>query len=1116
MQSASFVHQLPANACVGSTPAWRAPRAELGRHAVSLLPMVTAFFSSLSPGYTPISSAPVAFTTSGSTRHPDWSETTAGIANQLKLASNIAASWLPQLRVVSEAVTAVCSSISLAHDFSRVIDKKDDHKPPNDSQSINRGAKAAAFTLVALDTLGCAAATNGERGSAQNPITVPDSATLSQIGQTDYPTDAYYRQTQSFSHNRTEPGVAFGGHYDGGCHTITNLNTCLFSNLQPYANVRNLRLSNSTIDGNRQYLAVLACEMAPHARSSNIRVEHSSVTNRRAGTSDEPTATGVITGHQHRAAQMLGSELHNCAVISSQPHALTGALGGLIDGVVKDAIITHSHVKSAGSSSPTGIGAGQLNGHINGMAVFKSQANTTGRSAVAGIGAGLVMGSLEQLTVAKCQVYTTGKQAHAGIGAGQTGDRNNLNYGFVDDLISVDNQVNTTGSEAATAIAVGQLNGENNKVISVRSSAKATGHNADASVGQGDDRHNTGESRNQVIVNSTVDSEYGIASLGLGTVRGITAFNNKIIFIDRIKLNKKIMVNNTLIVNNTFVVNGTKEENKEIILTEKMTIIDAGLNNNVSTVDSANLCRHADPRLVHPNCTVTSPLLNHNCTVTSPLLNHNCSSSPLDKLHSSFWIPIEINDTETFNRIGQSADYPTHAHYLQTSNLNGSQFNSNTSLIFSGHYDGQNHVIEDLPACLFQHLRGTVRNLHLTRARISADDQSAGVVACKMSDASTIDNITVSDSQVATRGPAMAGIICGERAGLANQITRVEVTNSSVSTQGNGAHAGVIAGQCHGQTHQAAIHNSQASTEGYGACAGVGGGTVKGRLAEATFTCSRAATNGTEAKAGIGAGAVSYGRVGPMTVIDGEVHARGRRANAGIGAGDIDLFGAVGDINVLKSNVLTEGRHADAGIGAGSLDAVRFARAYGVRSIGCQARSEGDQAHAGISIGSIDVGSPSVKDERLIDRIANFTSMDNTVTALGQRSHGSVHGVILDRGSTGQKVQPVGSVVVNTRVSDGINDIRHLNQDSLKQNASTLCASADPRFVQPDCQISTDALAQNCPLPPALLIATPPLAGGMNIAVVTALVAGGAFLLGAGVFGAYWYVRHREAQKRNN
>ena len=135
--------------------------------------------------------------------------------------------------------------------------------------------------------------------------------------------------------------------------------------------------------------------------------------------------------------------------------------------------------------------------------------------------------------------------------------------------------------------------------------------------------------------------------------------------------------------------------------------------------------------------------------------------------------------------------------------------------------------------------------------------------------------------------------------------------------------------------------------------------------------------------------------------------------------------------------------------------------------------------------------------------------------ALGQRSHGSVHGVILDQGNTGQKVQPVGSVVVNTRVSDRINDTRHLNQDSLKQNASTLCASADPRFVQPDCQTSTDALTQNCPLPPPLLTVAP-AAGGINIALVTGLVVGGAFLLGAGVFGAYWYVRHREAQKRNN
>ena len=1056
MQSASFVPSPPAHACTGFASASQAPRAGLGGHGVAVLPMVTAFFSSLSPGYQPTDSGPVVSFTSGSAQQQNWSEATAGAVQQLKLASNIASSWLPQFRVVSEAITAVCSSFALAHDLGRVLDKKDDQKSSDNGQSTNRTAKAAAFTMVALDTIGCVA---GEPGSAQNPIKVGDSKTLDQIGQPGYPTDAYYLQNQSFSHNSTKPVVAFHGHYDGGCHTITGLQTCLFSNLGPYAEVGNLRLADNTIDGNSQYLAVLACEMAPYARSSNIWVEHSHVSNRRTGRSGEPTATGIITGYQHRGAHIIGSELHNCSVISSADHALAGALGGQIDGLVKDAVIAHSQVKTAGTDAPAGIGAGKLTGHMVGMKVFDSQTDTTGNYAVAGIGAGLVHGTLEGMTVAKCRVYTKGKQSHAAVGAGQTGDGNRLDYGFVDGLVSVENQVNTAGQEAATGIAVGQLHGENNRVTSVRCSTRATGRNANTGIGHGSDRYNTGESRNLVIVNSTVDSRNGIASLDRGAVRGMTSLNNR---------------------------------------------IHGRLQHSSGTVDFSHLCRGADSRLVSADCTVVPALQYNKCSPARP--------------SASSWLPIEINDTDSFNRIGQQADYPKNAHYLQTNNLNGSQLNHDSARIFSGHYDGQHHVIENLSACLFKHLLGTVRNLHLTRAQITADGQSAGVVACLMSDASTIDNITVSDSQVFTRGPALAGIICGERQGLANQITRVEVTNSSVHTQGEQAHAGVIAGQCHGQTHQADIHNSQASTEGYGAFAGIGGGTVKGRLAEATFTCSRASTCGRQAKAGIGAGVVRYGRVGPMTVIEGEVHTRSRRAHAGIGAGDIELFGAVGDSDVLNSKVLTRDRDADAGIGAGSLDAARFGRAYGIRAIGCRARAEGDQSQAGIGVGGIDINTGEIGDGRQIHRIANFTSINGTVEALGRQSHASVNGVFRDWGSTGQKAQPVGSVTINTRIGNRLHDSKNINQGALEpQRLSTLCASADPRYVQPDCQTNPDAL--NCPaLPalPALPVATPAAPAltdsfGFIATVLGGLVAGGLVLVGCTALGVYCYNRHRQS-----
>ena len=1055
MQSASFVLSTPTHACTGFTSDSQAPKAELGGHGVAVLPMVTAFFSSLSPGYQPTDADPVVSFSSGSAQQQNWSEATAGVVQQLKLASSIASSWLPQFRVVSEAVTAVCSSFSLAHDLGRVLDKKDEQKSSDNGQSTNRTAKAAAVTLVALDTIGCAAAANGAPGSAQNPIIVHDSKTLGQIGQPGYPTDAYYLQNQSFSHNSTKPVVAFHGHFDGGCHTITGLQTCLFSNVGPYAEIGNLRLADSTINGSGQYLAVLACEMAPYAKSSNIRVEHSHVSNRRAGRSGEPTATGIITGYQHRGAHIIGSELHNCSVISSADHALAGALGGQIDGLVKRAIIAHSHVKTTGTDAPAGIGAGKLTGHMIGMIVFDSQAETTGNDAVVGIGAGLVHGTLERMTVAKCRVYTRGKQSHAAIGAGQTGDRNSLAYGFVDGLVSVENQVNTAGREAATGIGVGQLHGENNRVTSVRCSIRATGRNANTGIGHGSDQYHTGESRNLVIVNSTVDSKYGIASLDRGTVRGMTSLNNR---------------------------------------------IRGRMQHSSGMVNLTNLCNGADPNLIRPNCTVVHALQYDKCSPARP--------------SASSWVPIEINDTVSFNRIGRQADYPTNAHYLQTSDLNGSQLNHNSALPFTGHYDGQHHVIDNLSACLFKHLLGTVRNLHLTRAQITAIDQSTGVVACSMSDASTIDNITVSDSRVLTCGQAMAGIICGERRGLANQITRVEVTNSSVHTQGEEAHAGVIAGQCHGQTHQANIHNSQASTEGYGACAGVGGGTVKGRLAGATFTCSRAATCGTQAKAGIGAGVVRYGRVGPMTVIEGEVHTRSRRAHAGIGAGDIELFGAVGDSDVLNSKVLTQNRDADAGIGAGSLDAARFGRAYGIRAIGCRARAEGDQSQAGMGVGGIDT--TKIGDGRQIHRIANFTSVNGTVEAPGRHSHASVNGVFRDWGSTGQKAQPVGSVTINTRISDRLHDSKIINQGTMApQSLGTLCASADPRYVQPDCQTNPDTLAQHCPLRPTLLVATPAVPpaltnAGFIATVLGSLVAGGLVLVGCTALGVYCYNRHRQ------
>ena len=446
---------------------------------------------------------------------------------------------------------------------------------------------------------------------------------------------------------------------------------------------------------------------------------------------------------------------------------------------------------------------------------------------------------------------------------------------------------------------------------------------------------------------------------------------------------------------------------------------------------------------------------------------------------------------------------------MQTGDLNGTQVNTSRSLTFTGHYNGQNHTIRDLQTCLFNDLRGTLRNLHLTGARVSSVGQPAAVLACRMSDASTVDNITFSDCQVTNRGPAPAGIVSAERQGRANQVTRIKVHSAMVATDGDAAHAGVIAGQCHGQTRQVDIAGSRVITHGEGACAGVGGGTVQGRFDDASFLCSQVGTTGRTARAGIGAGRVAYGRVGPMTVIQGAVNTTGVLAHAGIGAGEIEKFGAVGDITSLQSQVMTSGLDADAGIGAGVLDAERFGRAMGIDAVDCEVHTRGPQTHAGVGVGSLRLQASDT--EPYAVRLANFTSINNTVKASGVRSHASINGLFLNRNGVAGEARLPSTVALNTRVNDRIYDRGYVNKDGL-------CARADPRFVNPNCQPRPFSLAQSCSLPsvatptgvatsvaPALVAASPSLVAG--------LILGSFVLFGGSALAAYLYTRHRREQE---
>ena len=1052
------------------------PCASSGGFSVTVLPAITSFFSSLSPGYVPegglrqlVASATA---NAGETvvinagKHD-----TDAVLDKVKLACTIASCWVPTVRVVTEAVTTICSSFALAQSLGSVLERKDGEQQSSEKQSSaprpdsNSAAAATLLTLVAMDNLAPAAAVPapGEQGSPQQPINVSDSETLSRIGQPDYPTDAYYVQTQSFSHNRTEPGPAFQGHYQGGCHTISDLKTCLFSKLDRYGVVRDLHLTNATIDSDVRRLGAVACEMAPYSSVRDMHIDHIKITNRAKETRRETLATGVVVGRQHRAATISGMTIDNCLVNTTAYNSPAGIIGGEINGLARDINITDCRIFTRAERSKGGIGAALLRGELDGLTVVRGevrtdgnladaaigasdvsggrlkrfaashcQARTHGLFANAGIGAGFAIGDLDQLRIVDCLAETNADSSFAGIGAGQLGVTILGRQGRLKDMISVDNRVITRGSRAWAGIGAGRLTGEADRIVVINSSVRTEHSSSPAAIGAGS-LH--GQLQGLTAVNCTVEnSAGGPADLEVG---------------------EKSSGDN--------VVNGTRSLNNRV---------------NGSPVDEPQvpepLCNTTDPRLLTDDCQV----------IQSPLvtIGRNCSSLPLVPAHGSVWQPIEVNDTSTLNNIGLNDTFPSSVHYVQTTDLNGTALHGNESLVFNGHYDGRNHSIEGLQTCLFSHLQGTVKNLRLTNASISGNGQPAAVVACTMSDAGAIEHVHLSDCHVTNRGSAPTGVISGERVEWFNRVAGAVVHNSTLETSGPDAPAGMIAGKCHGDTKAVDIHSSRVVTHGQGSHAGLGCGTADRWVDRMVSTCSEVETHGDGAFAGIGAGKSNYGGI-HLTSVNSSVATRGARSPAGIGAGHAES-GWLEEINAVHCRVATTGAESSAGVGAGVLGFLGGIK--NVTAVHCDVITAGSEADAGICSGDR---------VHLVHFERSCTSVDSSASALGENSRAYF---------TSEQAAVLEKKALNTRLNGRLFDTGDVG------NLSTLCSTADSRFIKPDCQAT---LVQSCPmlqsfyLPP-LPPAAPLAAAGLGTGAIAGIVAGGVIvLLGAG----YCYYRQRSS-----
>ena len=1057
MQSLS-AHWQPSATVVSSTPspAWESARTS-GGAAVSVLPAVVSFFSSLSPNYAlPDKRHSSCFITAARAAPADQNQSASEVIDKVKLACNILSSWVPTARVVSDAVATLCSSFSVLQDLGTAL--------------APRGAAGtvAAFTVVALDNIASAGAAKpapGQRGSPEQPILIDDSKTLSRIGQDDYPTDAFYRQTASFSHRITEPGPSFSGYYDGGCHTISDLQTCLFRDLDRYSEVRNLRLQHVTIDADQDTVAALACSMESFAKARDIRVENATIHNHGSGHLLQPSATGMVVGHQHQAAQLADISLSGCSVNTTGDYAVAGGVAALADGQLHRAVVAHSHVTTYGPESHAGLGAGMLKGQINDLALIESQVSTHGDLSHTGGGAGIVLGDIRRIGASRCQVNTSGRFAAGGIGAGGL-------LGNVSQLSGVECLVATSGRRSRTGLGAGQVGvvltdtkSRLSDLVIIDSKAIASGDSAVAGVGAGA-VHKYLDRLTSVRCQVTAVGKAGVGTgMNLGWIDRLTSVNDTVTSITD---TTGIAAGN----NNSRYVTNVVSWNSRL----------KGVLRNIGTPALTDPCQRAEPLFIQPNCTATP----------SPLdgLQQSCMGTYAFPHRGTALRPIEVDSAETLNRIGLDSDYPASAHYVQTREIDGSKLSNDGSVIFSGHYDGQHNVIRAPTACLFNNLFGTVRNLHLVDARIHSD-RPAAVVACEMDGAGGIEGIVIDHCQVSTTG-APAGIICGRQKSDHNKVRLIDIHHSAVHSEG--AEAGMVAGQCRGLIERVTVGSSRANTTGRQSHAGLGCGEIEGVLRNFSATCSQVETSGPVAMSGVGVGTALYSRIGPATIVNCNLSTSGQGADAGLAAGYLRWRSEVNNITMVDSRVLA--RRANAGTGVGTMGV--FAKARGVTAVRCEVLTEADGTHAGIGTG-ISKGS--------FYALADVTSVNNTLSAPGRNSHARVPGSF----TNGNPVSATGTRIANTRING------QLHNNTLDQNiGSTLCAGADSRFVTQTCQVEGSALAGSCPLPPMTIAApTPLLATGLSAGAVAAIALGSVLVLGAALAGYCYYRRQHQSANPN-
>ena len=595
----NIISMPPGDGCIGMDKAGL-----LTGFRVGVRSAVIPFFQSLSPCY---QQSPAINDKSVSSEAAQTGQSALkDICQGAGFVAQLAGAWVPEVKLLAD----VAAKLSTYGNFgSKVIEYLQEQNAINGEFSapkstgekhlscaqnnVPQGALIAS-TIVALAQIPIAAAAPDP---SKVTIPVPDRETLEKIGKNDkYPLDGHYIQTQDINSDVSigSEKKAFAGRYDGGCHTISGQQRCLFGELDGV--VSNLRMAQAHVENNDKFSAVVACKMGEGSRLENLLIEHSSVVINKPPEDSDPgferTNAGVVTGHQQPNSCIEQVEVNNCSMTSNAPAVSVGIISGQNEGDIRDSTVNNGRVKTPEPEVHAGIGAGDVKGRIGNFTVLnskviKSETEEMGDS-FSGIGGGKIFsgGRLEKLTAVNSSVESkhsplAGGIHAAGIGAGE-------NVGLLKGVTAISCNLTTVGDGTKAGIGAG-INGAGNKgeifdIRAIRCLVSTSGHsnpaNTRAGIGAGDFQKGRIESIAVLDSRIIADGEGSKAGIGAGEIYD----------------NPRVL--------NTTAINAMRDSIQAVNVN---VTVDGVLQNNgnVSQVTLDQLCDIADKQFIANDCRVT-------------------------------------------------------------------------------------------------------------------------------------------------------------------------------------------------------------------------------------------------------------------------------------------------------------------------------------------------------------------------------------------------------------------------------------------------------------------------------------------------------------------------------